>query len=64
MLFWGLNSDTSNALSTTGWGCPITIYKSAPVGTSIPTTNNLLVFNKITVYFGLTANGFPSLSTA
>lgn len=64
MLFWGLNSDISNALSTTGWGCPINIYKSAPVGNDAATTNNLLVFNKITVYFGLTANGFPSLTTA
>jgi len=64
MLFWGLNSDTFNALSTTGWGCPITIYKSAAAGTSANTTNNLLVFNKITVYFGLMSNSFPSISTA
>lgn len=53
MLFWGLNLDIINSNSTTGWGCPISIYKSSG------TTNKLQVYNKITVYFALKDNSFP-----
>lgn len=29
MYFWGLNKDDSVANSTSGWGCPISIYKTS-----------------------------------
>jgi len=58
MLFWGLSPDTSNTGYKSGVGCPITIYTSA-MGTP-----KLVVYNKVTIYFALSTNGLPSLSSA
>jgi len=34
MLFWGLNKDDTAANTTSGWGCPISFYKTTSGGSA------------------------------
>jgi len=51
-LFWGLMTDVTNSTTgTSGWGCPIALYKTMKDGT-------LTTWNKVTVYFSIPS--FPT----